>query len=57
MARLAEAGKKRNMNLGLGINSGVRRFKEKWGAVPSLPYVSASVRRRRMGIFSLINKY
>jgi hypothetical protein len=57
MARLAEAEKKRHMNLGLGINSGVRRFKEKWGAVPSVPYASASVRKRRLGIFSLIDKY
>jgi hypothetical protein len=57
MARMAEAGKKRYMNLGLGINSGVRLFKEKWGAVPFLPYASASVKRRRMGIFSLMNNY
>jgi len=57
MARLAEAKNKRSLNLGLGINPGVRRFKEKWGAVPFLPYVYAFVRRRRMGLFNFINRH
>lgn len=57
MARLAVAEAKRTMNLGLGINSGVRRFKEKWGAVPFLPHASAFVRRRSMGLFSVIHRY
>jgi hypothetical protein len=26
------------IHLGLGVNSGIRRFKEKWGAVPTLSY-------------------
>lgn len=30
------------MNLGLGINAGIRFFKAKWGAAPSLPYVQVS---------------
>lgn len=30
------------MNLGLGINDGVRFFKLKWGATPFLPYVETS---------------
>jgi hypothetical protein len=29
---------KRFLNLGLGINAGVRRFKEKWGGTPFLDY-------------------
>ena len=29
---------KRLVNLGLGINPGVRRFKQKWGGEPLLPY-------------------
>jgi hypothetical protein len=57
MTRLAEDGEKRAMNLGLGINPGVRRFKEKWGAVPFLPYESAFVRRRSMGLFSFMRRY
>jgi hypothetical protein len=32
-----EAGKG-TINLGLGVNEGIRRFKEKWGGVPSLRY-------------------
>ncbi|MBI5580838.1 MAG: translation initiation factor IF-2 [Deltaproteobacteria bacterium] len=30
------------MNLGLGVNAGVRFFKRKWGAEPFLPYVQVS---------------
>ncbi len=30
------------MNLGLGINEGIRFFKGKWGAMPFLPYVLVS---------------
>lgn len=32
---------KRFIHLGLGVNEGILRFKKKWGAVPSLPYVMA----------------
>jgi len=32
-----EAGKS-SINLGLGVNEGIRRFKEKWGGKPFLPY-------------------
>lgn len=35
----------RYVNLGLGINQGVRRFKEKWGATPFLPHHSCVVER------------
>jgi len=57
MARLAEAEEKKTLNLGLGINAGVRRFKEKWGAVPFLPHVAATVRTRRVGLFDFIRMY
>jgi len=33
----AEYGKS-YIHLGLGVNSGIRRFKEKWGAKPTLSY-------------------
>ena len=36
----AETEKKKYINLGLGINSGVTFFKEKWGGVAFLPYAS-----------------
>lgn len=38
--RAKNAGK-RFIHLGLGVNEGILRFKRKWGAVPSLPYVMA----------------
>lgn len=34
------------VNLGLGINPGVTFFKEKWGALPFVPYVEACLPRR-----------
>src|SRR5574341_385824 len=34
----AQSEGKRFLNLGLGISPGVRRFKEKWGGRPFLPY-------------------
>ena len=45
MVNLAQAEGKKYINLGLGINSGIRRFKAKWGGKPFLPYVSAMVQR------------
>jgi hypothetical protein len=35
---MARAENKRYINLGLGINSGVRFFKKKWGGIPFLPH-------------------
>jgi len=34
----AKTERKKYINLGLGINSGVTFFKKKWGGVPFLPY-------------------
>ncbi len=52
--RLAEAKEKRAINLGLGISAGVRRFKEKWGAVPFLDHKSVMIRRKTTGLFDRI---
>jgi hypothetical protein len=38
MIRLAQESGKMSINLGLGVNPGIRRFKEKWGGVPFLNY-------------------
>jgi hypothetical protein len=43
MANVAQSNGKEAINLGLGINSGIRRFKEKWGGVPFLPCETAVV--------------
>jgi hypothetical protein len=40
------------MNLGLGVNAGIRFFKRKWGAEPFLPYVEASWELKPRGFIS-----
>lgn len=42
MVRLATENRKKYINLGLGVNPGIRRFKEKWGGIPFLKYESCS---------------
>jgi len=56
MVKLAQAEGKKTINLGLGINSGIRRFKEKWGGAPFLPYVSALVHRGPVDLGRLAKK-
>ena len=41
IAEDARAEGKRFLNLGLGVNDGVRFFKEKWGGVPFARHVGA----------------
>ncbi len=38
MIKLTREHGRNSINLGLGVNAGIRRFKEKWGAVPFLKY-------------------
>jgi hypothetical protein len=38
MIKLTQEHGKNIVNLGLGVNAGIRRFKEKWGGVPYLNY-------------------
>ncbi len=47
LIELARAAGKRYLNLGLGINAGVRGFKEKWGAMPFLPHLACAWERPR----------
>jgi hypothetical protein len=35
---MARESGKAYVQLGLGVNPGIRRFKEKWGGKPTLPY-------------------
>jgi hypothetical protein len=57
MVRLAQSEGKRVINLGLGINAGIRQFKEKWGGVPFLPYHSALLQRKpSLDLGKLANK-
>ena len=56
MVNLAHGEGKKAINLGLGINDGIIRFKEKWGGVPFLRYTSALVRRERFVLGGLAKK-
>jgi hypothetical protein len=38
MINIGESMNKRFIHLGIGVNDGIRLFKEKWGGVPSRPY-------------------
>jgi hypothetical protein len=38
MIKLTREYEKSTINLGLGVNEGIRRFKEKWGGIPFLDY-------------------
>jgi len=49
LVAVAEQQGKRRLNLGLGINPGNRRFKEKWGGVPFLKHETALVQHKRLG--------
>jgi len=45
MVTLAREQGKSYIHLGLGVNEGIRRFKEKWGGVPRLHYEFCEYRR------------
>jgi len=38
MIHLSQESEKNSIHLGLGVNPGIRRFKEKWGGLPFLKY-------------------
>jgi hypothetical protein len=54
MIKLTREHGKNIINLGLGVNEGIRRFKEKWGGVPFLNYEFCEHRRRSTKIASAI---
>jgi hypothetical protein len=56
MVNLAQTEGKKAVNLGLGVNDGIRRFKEKWGGAPFLPYVSAMIHRGPVDMGGLAKK-
>jgi hypothetical protein len=56
MVNLARTEGKKAVNLGLGVNTGIRRFKEKWGGEPFLNYSSALVDKREIDIGRLAKK-
>jgi hypothetical protein len=56
MLRVAQSKGKKAINLGLGINDGIRRFKEKWGGLPFLSYASALIHREPVNLGGLAKK-
>jgi len=56
MVTIAQSNGKKAINLGLAINSGIRRFKEKWGGVPFLTYEAALVDRETQDLGRLAQK-
>ena len=56
MVNLAHAEGKKAVNLGLGVNAGIRRFKEKWGGTSFLNYFSIWVDKRAVDLGRLARK-
>lgn len=54
MIELARANGKAAINLGLGVNDGIRRFKRKWGGRPYLKYEFCEVVYRRPSPMGLL---
>ncbi len=46
---------KRYIHLGLGVNSGIRRFKEKWGAKPTLSYEMCELVQKKSSILEVVH--
>jgi hypothetical protein len=56
MTQLAQSEGKEAINLGLGIHSGIRRFKEKWGGESFLKHHSAFIQWRQALDISKLSK-
>ncbi|MCJ7774258.1 MAG: hypothetical protein MUP22_14140, partial [Desulfobacterales bacterium] len=56
MILLAQSNGKKAINLGLGINDGIRRFKQKWGGKPFLPYTTDLMSTQSFDLGHLANK-
>lgn len=54
MIELTHQQQKNEIQLGLGVHKGIRRFKEKWGGVPFLPYESCECEYGKPRTISLI---
>ena len=57
MIRVSMELNKAYIHLGLGVNEGIRRFKEKWGGVPSLKYEMCELTIRKPSFLDAIISY
>ena len=55
LIKLSEENNKSFIHLGLGVNSGIRRFKEKWGARPTQRYEMCELVVKRPLLLELIS--
>ncbi|MBW2136968.1 MAG: hypothetical protein JRH06_05375 [Deltaproteobacteria bacterium] len=56
MIDLSLRGHKKYVHLGLGVNPGIRRFKEKWGGKPALSYEMCEITFKRPSIFEIFQR-
>jgi hypothetical protein len=56
MVLLAKEQGKAFINLGLGVNDGIRRFKKKWGGIPSLPYEYCEYKSKAKWLLQFLQK-
>jgi hypothetical protein len=56
MVRLAQSEGKEAINLGLGVHTGIRHFKEKWGGEPFLSHNSVLIHRKPVVFGKLADK-
>ncbi|MBW1997892.1 MAG: hypothetical protein JRJ29_07990 [Deltaproteobacteria bacterium] len=56
MIRLSGKKGKRYVHLGLGVNQGIRKFKEKWGGKPTLRYEMCELVLRRPSILETLQR-
>lgn len=56
MVRLAQSEGKQAINMGLGVHSGIRRFKEKWGGKAFLKHHSIVIQRESVSDISRLSR-
>jgi len=56
MIALAQEQGKTSINLGLGVNEGIRRFKKKWGGTPALAYEYCEYKSRGRWLLQFLQK-
>jgi hypothetical protein len=54
MIRLSTGFGKRFIHLGIGVNAGIRLFKEKWGGLPTRPYELCELVVRKPSLFDAL---
>lgn len=57
MVAMARDSGKKYIHLGLGINRGIRQFKEKWGGKPTLAYEAWEYRSKKPPLLAALNSF